>query len=162
MRTPTTSRESRHDGRRSRLAGTRTSLTPPLPASGPVSTPAGTYPADAGSSWQIAHVSRGAVEQPVDNLGATRAACQTERVPPRFYLLADVAELLNVSAVQARALVTSGELPAIQVGGRGQWRVEASELEAYIQRMYEQTRNRIEERKRVAAGDPGSTAPDDE
>jgi excisionase family DNA binding protein len=81
-------------------------------------------------------------------------------VPPRFYLLADVAELLNVSAVQARALVTSGELPAIQVGGRGQWRVEATELEAYIQRMYEQTRNRIEERKRVTAdpeahpGDP--------
>lgn len=61
-------------------------------------------------------------------------------MPPRFLLLADVAEILNVSAVQARALVTSGELPAIKVGGRGQWRVEASELEAYIQRKYAETR----------------------
>jgi len=76
-------------------------------------------------------------------------------VPPRFYLLADVAEQLNISLVQARALVTSGELPAIQVGGRNVWRVEARELEAYIQRMYEQTRSRIEERKRVPAGETG-------
>jgi excisionase family DNA binding protein len=75
-------------------------------------------------------------------------------VPPRFYLLADVAEQLNISVVQARALVQSGELPAIQVGGRGQWRIEATELEAYIQRMYEQTRARIQGRKRVPAGDP--------
>ena len=37
----------------------------------------------------------------------------------------------------------SGELPAIQIGGRLQWRVESTELEKYIQRMYEQTRARI-------------------
>ncbi|GED00304.1 hypothetical protein KVA01_24580 [Kocuria varians] len=36
-------------------------------------------------------------------------------------------------------LVRSGELRAIQVGGRGQWRVEHAELEAYIQRCYEET-----------------------
>ena len=64
-------------------------------------------------------------------------------MPPRFLLLADVAEILNVSAIQARALVTSGELPAIKVGGRGQWRIEASELEAYIQRKYAETRARV-------------------
>lgn len=58
----------------------------------------------------------------------------------RFLTLADVAETLNVSAAQAYALVRSGDLPAIKVGGRGQWRVEASELEAYIARMYEETR----------------------
>ena len=81
------------------------------------------------------------------------AACHTGFVPPRFYLLADVAEILNVTQVQARALVASGELPAIQVGGRQQWRIEATELEAYIQRKYEETRQRIEARKRaVAAG----------
>jgi excisionase family DNA binding protein len=98
----------------------------------------------------------------VDNPCGDFPTCQTGHVPPRFYLLADVAELLNVSAVQARALVTSGELPAIQVGGRGQWRVEATELEAYIQRKYAETRSRIEERKRMAAGDPGaSTSTDD-
>ncbi|WP_270889972.1 helix-turn-helix domain-containing protein [Pedococcus sp. 5OH_020] len=42
---------------------------------------------------------------------------------------------------QAYALLRSGELPAIKVGGRGQWRVEAAELEGYIQRMYHQTKN---------------------
>ena len=60
---------------------------------------------------------------------------------PRFLTLADVAESLNISAAQAYSLVRSGELPAIKVGGRGQWRVEASALEAYIGRMYEQTRD---------------------
>ncbi len=60
---------------------------------------------------------------------------------PRFLQLSDVAEVLNTSAAQVYALVRSGELPAIKIGGRGQWRVEASELETYIQRMYDQTRD---------------------
>jgi excisionase family DNA binding protein len=59
---------------------------------------------------------------------------------PRFLQLSDVAEVLNISAAQAYALVRSGELPAIKVGGRGQWRVEATELEGYIQRKYAETR----------------------
>jgi excisionase family DNA binding protein len=67
-----------------------------------------------------------------------------ESVPPRFLQLADVAEVLNISASQAYALVRSGELPAIKVGGRGQWRVEATELEAYIQRCYQQTKAFVE------------------
>ncbi|MCB0901580.1 MAG: DNA-binding protein [Lysobacterales bacterium] len=57
----------------------------------------------------------------------------------RFMTLADVAETLNISSAQAYALVRSGELRAIKVGGRGQWRVETTELEAYIQRAYQQT-----------------------
>lgn len=61
---------------------------------------------------------------------------------PRFLTLADVSEILNVSAPQAYALVRSGDLPAIQIGGRLQWRVEASELERYIERMYAETRAR--------------------
>ncbi|RYV50175.1 helix-turn-helix domain-containing protein [Pengzhenrongella frigida] len=61
----------------------------------------------------------------------------------RFLTLADVTEVLNISAAQAYALVRTGELPAIQIGGRAQWRVEASELESYIERMYAQTRARI-------------------
>ena len=72
-------------------------------------------------------------------------------MPPRFLLLADVAEILNVSGVQARALVKSGELPASKAGGRGQWRIEASELEAYIQRKYAETRALV--RSRTAPGD---------
>ena len=58
---------------------------------------------------------------------------------PRFLTLDDVAEILNVSWSQAYALVRRRELIAIQIGGRGQWRVETVELEAFIQRMYEQT-----------------------
>jgi excisionase family DNA binding protein len=69
-----------------------------------------------------------------------------ETVPPRFLQLADVAEELNISPRQAYALVNSGELPAIRVGGRGQWRIEASELEAYIQRKYAETRAMVESR----------------
>jgi excisionase family DNA binding protein len=55
---------------------------------------------------------------------------------PRFLQLADVAEVLNISGAQVYALVRRNELKAIKIGGRGQWRVEASELEAYIQRAY--------------------------
>ena len=62
---------------------------------------------------------------------------------PRFLHLSDVAEVLNISAAQAYALVRRGDLPAIKVGGRGQWRVEASELEAYIERMYASTKDFI-------------------
>lgn len=57
----------------------------------------------------------------------------------RFLTLADVAEALNISPAQAYALVRSGDLRAIKVGGRGQWRIEATELEAYIERAYEAT-----------------------
>ncbi|WP_426562245.1 helix-turn-helix domain-containing protein [Angustibacter sp. McL0619] len=65
-------------------------------------------------------------------------------MPPRFLTLPDVAEQLNISAAQAYALVRSGDLPAIKVGGRGQWRVETTELESYIQRMYVQTRDFVQ------------------
>jgi excisionase family DNA binding protein len=62
----------------------------------------------------------------------------------RFLQLSDVAEILNISAAQTYALVRSGELPAIKIGGRGQWRVERTELENYIQRCYSQTRAFVE------------------
>jgi excisionase family DNA binding protein len=58
---------------------------------------------------------------------------------PRFLLMADVAEQLNVSMSQVYHMVRSGELPAIKVGGRGQWRVERTRLEEYIQRKYDET-----------------------
>jgi excisionase family DNA binding protein len=63
---------------------------------------------------------------------------------PRFLQLSDVAEVLNISSAQVYALVRSGDLPAIKIGGRGQWRVEATELEAYIQRLYSQTREFVD------------------
>ena len=63
----------------------------------------------------------------------------------RFLTLADVGEVLNISSSQTYAIVRSGELPAIQVGGRGQWRVEASKLEEYISDAYERTAASITE-----------------
>ena len=63
----------------------------------------------------------------------------------RFLTLADVSETLNISAAQAYALVRCGDLPAIKVGGRGQWRIEAAELENYISRMYAQTREFVDQ-----------------
>lgn len=64
---------------------------------------------------------------------------------PRFLTLADVAEVLNTSSAQVYALVRRGDLPAIKIGGRGQWRVESSELETYIQRMYAETKSFVDQ-----------------
>jgi len=64
---------------------------------------------------------------------------------PRFLTLADVAEVLNTSSAQVYALVRRGDLPAIKIGGRGQWRVEADQLEEFIQRMYAETRTFVDE-----------------
>ena len=63
-------------------------------------------------------------------------------MPTRFLLMADVAEQLNVSMSQVYHMVRSGELPAIKVGGRGQWRIEATKLEEYIERKYQSRRPR--------------------
>ena len=64
---------------------------------------------------------------------------------PRFLQLSDVAEILNTSTAQVYALVRRGDLPAIKLGGRGQWRVENSELEGYIARLYDETRSFVNE-----------------
>lgn len=63
----------------------------------------------------------------------------------RFMTLADVGEVLNISSSQTYALVRSGELPAIQVGGRGQWRVETQVLEDYIASAYQRTAASVKE-----------------
>ncbi len=54
---------------------------------------------------------------------------------PRFLTLKDVATYLSVSEPQAYALVRSGDLPAIKIGGRGVWRVDRQQLELYIERL---------------------------
>jgi excisionase family DNA binding protein len=59
---------------------------------------------------------------------------------PRFLRLSDVAEILNISAAQTYALVRSGDLKGMKIGGRGQWRVAREELESFIQRAHDQTR----------------------
>jgi excisionase family DNA binding protein len=72
---------------------------------------------------------------------------------PRFLQLADVAEVLNISGAQAYAIVRRGELKAVKIGGRGQWRVEDSELEAYIQRAYADADKFIDEHPFVEGRD---------
>jgi excisionase family DNA binding protein len=64
---------------------------------------------------------------------------------PRFLTLPDVAEILNVTVRQVYALVRSGDLRGIQIGGRGQWRIENSELEDYIERQYARTDSTLTE-----------------
>jgi excisionase family DNA binding protein len=66
---------------------------------------------------------------------------------PRFLTLADVAEQLQINSPAAYALVRSGELKAIQVGGRGQWRVEEKMLEQYIEERYAEASRMIQESK---------------
>lgn len=62
----------------------------------------------------------------------------------RFLTIADTAEILNISASQAYLLVRTGQIAAIRIGAkgqtRGQWRVERTMLEAYIEAKYEETR----------------------
>ena len=64
---------------------------------------------------------------------------------PRFLQLEEVAEELAVSQSQVYHMVRSGELPAIKVGGRGQWRVERAKLEAYIAAKYTETAEWVRE-----------------
>ena len=72
----------------------------------------------------------------------------------RFLTLADVAEVLNISASQTYALVRNGDLEAVKIGGRGQWRVERDKLESYIARLYDQTREFIAEHPFAEADEP--------
>ncbi len=61
----------------------------------------------------------------------------------RFLTLADVCEILNISTSQTYALVRSGDLQGIQIGGRNQWRVERSKLEEYIEQAYRKTASNL-------------------
>ena len=72
---------------------------------------------------------------------------------PRFLLMSDVAEQLNVSASQVYHMVRSGELPAIKIGGRGQWRIERTKLEDYIARKYNETADWVRENPLTARDD---------
>ena len=63
--------------------------------------------------------------------------------PLRFLTLEQVADELNTKHSTVRALIASGELPAIQIGGRGQWRIERSMIEDYITAAYARARTDI-------------------
>ncbi|MFJ5699000.1 helix-turn-helix domain-containing protein [Arthrobacter sp. NPDC093139] len=62
-----------------------------------------------------------------------------EARPLRFLTIEQVAQELNVSQIQVRALLRSGELRGFQVGGRGIWRIGVDDVEAYIDEAYRRT-----------------------
>ena len=57
----------------------------------------------------------------------------------RYLKLEDVATYLSVSVPQVYALVRSGELQAIKIGGRGVWRVDRTKLDGYLENLEAET-----------------------
>jgi excisionase family DNA binding protein len=80
----------------------------------------------------------------------------------RFLTLGEVAEILNTSSAQVYALVRRGDLRAIKIGGRGQWRVEVPQLEDYIQRMYDEADSFVAQHPFVEARSGSDDAKEEE
>lgn len=78
----------------------------------------------------------------------------TVHVPRRFYKLDEVAEMLSTSHSQVYALVRRGDLAAIKLGGRGQYRVEQREIDRYVERLYAETREWIASHPFVESSSP--------
>ena len=76
----------------------------------------------------------------------------------RFLTLPDVAEMLSTSVAQVYAMVRRGDLPAIKIGGRGQWRVSETDFEEYIAQQRAETRKFIDEHP----FDPAETPAEDD
>ena len=57
----------------------------------------------------------------------------------RFLTIDQVAEELATSRAQIYALLKPRDLVGIKIGGRGQWRVERSKLEEYLERTHAKT-----------------------
>lgn len=64
----------------------------------------------------------------------------TDNEPKHRFLTVDqVAEELNVGTPLVRAMLKTGEMRGIQVGGRGLWRIGIADLQAYIETAYAKT-----------------------
>lgn len=61
----------------------------------------------------------------------------------RFLTLEQAAAELNVKQSLIRALISAGDLRALQVGGRGVWRIGRQDIEDYIAEAYRRTAERI-------------------
>jgi excisionase family DNA binding protein len=61
----------------------------------------------------------------------------------RFLTVEQAAEELNVKSSLIRALIKTGELRAIQIGGRGLWRIGRQDIEDYVSDAYRRTAERI-------------------
>ena len=79
----------------------------------------------------------------------------------RFLTLAQFAAELNVTESQAYALVRTGQIRAIKVGGRGQWRLERSVIEEFIAGAYKDAGDYVKSNPgegQDADGDPDAEA----
>lgn len=65
---------------------------------------------------------------------------EPSHVEPRYLKLEDVAAYLSASVSQVYAMVRSGELPAVKLGGRGVWRVDKRKLDDYLEKLEKETR----------------------
>lgn len=74
-------------------------------------------------------------------------------MPRKFLSPAEVAEILGVKVSQVMAILAAGELMGIQVGGRGVWRIEDVELDAYIERRYAEARARHQQPEGVESAE---------
>lgn len=61
----------------------------------------------------------------------------------RFMTISQAAEEMNVKQSLIQGLIRTGELRALQVGGRGLWRIGGEDVEDYIADAYRQTAERI-------------------
>ena len=80
-------------------------------------------------------------------------------MPARCLTLDEVAEELAISRSQAYALVRHGDLPAMKIGGRGQWRVDRDRFEQWIQATHDDTARFI--REHPFNGQPDDDPPED-
>jgi excisionase family DNA binding protein len=75
---------------------------------------------------------------------------------PRFLTIDQVATELNIGQPLVRGLLKSGELRGFQLGGRGVWRIGASDVEDFITEAYRRTAERIAAGELKDDGDPGA------
>lgn len=61
----------------------------------------------------------------------------------RFLTPTQAADELNVKPNQIHSLIKAGELRALQIGGRGIWRIGRQDLEEFIAEAYRRTAERI-------------------
>jgi excisionase family DNA binding protein len=67
----------------------------------------------------------------------------------KFYLVAEISEMLKVSTYTLYEAIKRGELECIRIGGaRGAIRIKASALDAYIELLQTKERERRERRKK--------------
>jgi excisionase family DNA binding protein len=75
----------------------------------------------------------------------------------RFLTVREVAVELATSESQIESLICRGELPALDLGGLGDWRIERGKLEEFLTHAYEATAEELE-RRRQGGGDTSLTA----